>query len=161
LVLVHYNYLQMHSKKILQQLSFFKEKRTVQLSAFSFFSHFSSLLWRLKFFLLLLYFLLRVDFIKLYSTGKKTPAYSIWQKILHSISQSKFKPDLCAEICQTLFAVCPYCGPKKAFHPVCAKKAELIIVRRSIKTCTWLKCEIHKTSWILKKSSIFETLMNI
>jgi hypothetical protein len=31
--------------------------------------------------------------------------------------------------CQMLFAVCPICAPKKAFHPVCKKKLALMFMK--------------------------------
>jgi len=37
----------------------------------------------------------------------------VCQKFRNLISPTKFKPNLCAEICQTLFAVLPICAPKK------------------------------------------------
>jgi len=41
-----------------------------------------------------------VNFTKLCSTSKKTPAHRVWQKICRLISPTKFKPNMCAEICQ-------------------------------------------------------------
>jgi len=35
------------------------------------------------------------------------------KKNRHSISPTKLKPNLCAEICQKLFTICPICVPKK------------------------------------------------
>jgi hypothetical protein len=43
------------------------------------------------------------------------------KKNFDSISPTKFKPNLFAEICQMLFAVCPVCDQKKTFHPVRSK----------------------------------------
>jgi len=47
--------------------------------------------------------------------------HSVWQKNRQSISPTKFYPNLCAGICQTLFAVRPICAPKK-FLILCAQK---------------------------------------
>jgi len=52
---------------------------------------------------------------------KDAGAHSICQKICCSISPTQFKPNLCAEIRLTLFAICPICAPKKASHPVRSK----------------------------------------
>ena len=50
------------------------------------------------------------------------------KKIRCSISPSKFRPNLCDEIPQTLFAFRPICAPpKKASHPVCAKKPRVYV----------------------------------
>jgi len=44
-----------------------------------------------------------------------------FRKICCSVSPTKCKRNLCAEIHQTLFAVCPICTPQKASHPMCKK----------------------------------------
>jgi len=56
--------------------------------------------------------------------SRKSPAHIIQQKICHSISPTKCKQNLYAKICQTLFSVhrLPNFVPKKASHPVSAKK---------------------------------------
>jgi len=46
------------------------------------------------------------------------------KKIRHSISPTKFMPDLSAKICQTLFSVRPICVPKKASNPKRKKKLQ-------------------------------------
>jgi len=57
----------------------------------------------------------RADYELVPSMTKNTAsAHSILPKIGRSISPTKFKPNLCAEICQILFAVCPIFAPKKA-----------------------------------------------
>jgi len=62
------------------------------------------------------------DFTKLCLPSEKISAHSVGRKICCSISPTKFKPNLRAEICQTLFAICQICAPKKASHPVQGKK---------------------------------------
>ncbi len=53
-----------------------------------------------------------VNFTKLCSKGKKLPANRVWRKIHCSISPTKFKPNLWAKICQTLFVIPSICAPK-------------------------------------------------
>ncbi len=55
----------------------------------------------------------RTNFTNLCAPSKNSPTQSVLQIFCSSISSTKFKPNLCAEICQTLFAILPICGPKK------------------------------------------------
>jgi len=41
-------------------------------------------------------------------------AHSVWRKIRCTILPTKVKPNLCAEIRQTLFAICTICAHKNA-----------------------------------------------
>jgi len=59
--------------------------------------------------------------------SKKTPAHSVWQKNCCSLSPTQFKPNLCAEIRQMLFAIRTICAPEKAYHPMHAKKQRLYV----------------------------------
>lgn len=58
--------------------------------------------------------------------AKREGTQRLAKKNCHSISPTKLKPNMCAENCQTLFAVYPICALKKASHPVHTKKAALV-----------------------------------
>jgi len=57
--------------------------------------------------------------------AKICPQKVFGRKFHHSISPTKFKPNLCAEIRHMLFAVLPICAPNETSHPVLEKKANL------------------------------------
>jgi len=65
----------------------------------------------------------KVNFTNLCAPSKNLPAQIVQGKFCHLISPTKFKPNLCAEICQMLFAVLPICAPKKLLIRLCGRKS--------------------------------------
>jgi len=76
-----------------------------------------------------------LNFTNLCAPSKKSTVHSVQIKIRSSISPTKCKPNLCAEICQTLFAICQICAPKKSFSSCARKKGSQIC------WCNWPQVE--------------------